>query len=104
MKKAVFAVLGLLQGAIGSWWVLLGWAFAFPESKAGSKDYEEDLAFIPFGYIMMLAWVLVMAYAVIRLRKNKGELISFLAAWAAGTAALIIIGLMKIDISAMLFD
>lgn len=103
MKKVIYVLLGLVQGFYGSYWAILGYAFAFPESEKGSKDYEEDMWFSPVGYIMMLIWLAVMAYAIVRLRKNKGGLIAFLAAWAVGTAALIILAVMKVDLSAMLF-
>ncbi|MBO6140722.1 MAG: hypothetical protein J6O40_02915 [Ruminococcus sp.] len=90
MKKVLLALLGLLQGTLGSYWAVLGYCFAFPESEPGSKDYEEDITFVPFGYLMMLIWLVVMAAAIIKLRKKKSELVTFLAAWAVGTAALLI--------------
>ena len=90
MKKVLLAFLGLLQGVLGSYWAVLGYCFAFPESEPGSKDYEEDITFVPFGYLMMLIWLIVMAAAIIKLRKKKSELVTFLAAWAVGTAAMLI--------------
>lgn len=90
MKKALFALLGLLQGAFGNYIAIIGYCFAFPESEPGSKDYEEDLTFVPFGYLMMLITLIVMAAAIIKLRKKKSELVTFLAAWAVGTAAMLI--------------
>ena len=54
IKKILLAILGFLQGTLGSYLALLGWAFAFPETSPGAKDYEEDMFFVPFGYIMML--------------------------------------------------
>ena len=45
IKKILLAILGFLQGTLGSYLALLGWAFAFPETSPGSKDYEEDMFF-----------------------------------------------------------
>ncbi len=41
LKKVGLPVLGLLQGTFGSYLVLLGFAFAFPDSAPGSKDYDD---------------------------------------------------------------
>lgn len=46
-KKIGFSIYGLLQGSLGSYLALLGFAFAFPTSTPDSKDYEEDLFFVP---------------------------------------------------------
>ena len=45
-KKILLAILGFLQGTLGSYLALLGWAFAFPETSPGAKDYEEDMFFL----------------------------------------------------------
>ena len=45
IKKILLAILGFLQGTLGSYLALLGWAFAFPETSPGAKDYEEDMFF-----------------------------------------------------------
>ena len=71
IKKIGFSIYGLLQGALGSYLALLGFAFAFPTSTPDSKDYEEDLFFVPLGYIIMLIWLAVMVTTFIVLRKNK---------------------------------
>lgn len=42
LEKIGLSIFGLLQGTLGSYLVLLGFAFAFPESTPDSKDYEED--------------------------------------------------------------
>lgn len=47
IKKIFLAVLGLLQGTLGSYSALLGLASAFPETSFGAKDYEEDMSFVP---------------------------------------------------------
>lgn len=39
-------------------------AFAFPETSFGAKDYEEDVSFVPFGYIIMFAWLAIMITAI----------------------------------------
>ena len=43
IKKILLAILGFLQGTLGSYLALLGWAFAFLETSPGAKDYEEDM-------------------------------------------------------------
>ncbi len=84
LKKIGFSIYGFLQGTLGSYLALLGFAFAFPTSTPDSKDYEEDLFFVPFGYIIMLIWLAVMVTTFIALRKNKANLLSFLIAWLVG--------------------
>lgn len=84
IKKIFLAILGLLQGTLGSYLALLGWAFAFPETASGAKDYEEDMSFVPFGYIIMFAWVVIMITAIILLRKNKANFLSFIIPWFMG--------------------
>ena len=83
-KKIGFSIYGLLQGTLGSYLALLGFAFAFPTSTPDSKDYEEDLFFVPLGYIIMLIWLAVMVTTFIVLRKNKANLLSFLISWLVG--------------------
>ena len=83
-KKIGFSIYGLLQGALGSYLALLGFAFAFPASTPDSKDYEEDLFFVPLGYIIMLIWLAVMVTTFIVLRKNKANLLSFLISLLVG--------------------
>ena len=84
LKKIGFSIFGLLQGTLGSYLALLGVAFAFPESTPGSKDYEEDMFFVPLGYIIMFIWLVVMVTAFLFLRKDKANLLSFLIAWIVG--------------------
>lgn len=84
IKKILLAILGLLQGTFGSYLALLGWAFAFPETSSGARDYEEDMFFVPFGYMIMLAWLVIMITAIILLRKNKANLLSFIIPWFMG--------------------
>lgn len=67
IKKISLAMLGVLQGTLGSYLALLGWTFAFPETSFGAKDYEEDVSFVPFGYIIMFAWLAIMITAIMLL-------------------------------------
>ncbi len=83
-KKVLLVIFGLLQGTIGNYLGLLGLAFAFPQIDSYSKDYNEDMFFVPFGYIMMLAWLTVTIAAFILLRKNKANLLSYAIPWAVG--------------------
>lgn len=84
IKKILLAILGLLHGALGSYFALLGWAFAFPETSPGAKDYAEDMLFVPFGYMLMFVWLVIMITAIILLRKKKANLLSFILPWFMG--------------------
>lgn len=84
IKKILLAILGLLHGALGSYFALLGWAFAFPETSPGAKDYAEDMLFVPFGYMLMFVWLVIMITAIILLRKKKANLLSFIIPWFMG--------------------
>lgn len=90
IKKIGISILGLLQGTVGSGLALLGWAFAFPQTEVGSKDYEEDMLFSPLGFLIMLAWIAVMMTAFFKLRKNKGNLLLFFIPWLIGTIAFLV--------------
>ena len=91
LKKIGFSIFGLLQGTLGSYLALLGVAFAFPESTPGSKDYEEDMFFVPLGYIIMFIWLVVMVTAFLFLRKDKANLMSFLIAWIVGIGGCLVV-------------
>lgn len=90
LRRIAIALLGLLQGTIGSYICLLGWALVFPESSPGSKDYEEDFFFVPWGYLIMLAWLAVMIFAIIKLHKRKADLSAFIITWIIGLAGCLI--------------
>ena len=84
LKKIALSIAGLMQGTVGSYFALLGYAFAFPDTKPGMRDYEEDMFFVPWGYVMMLIWVAVMVFIIVALKKNKANIIAFLFSWFAG--------------------
>ncbi len=90
LKKVGLPVLGLLQGTFGSYLALLGFAFAFPDSAPGSKDYDEDMFFVPLGFIIMFLWIIVMITAIALLRKNKTQLLLFLIPWFIGLIGCIV--------------
>ena len=90
-KKVLLAIFGLLQGMIGNYLGLLGLAFAFPQTDPGSKDYDEDMFFVPFGYIMMFTWLVVTISAFILLRKNKANLLSYVIPWIIGFIGFLIV-------------
>ena len=91
LKKVLLAIFGLLQGTIGNYLGLLGLAFAFPQTAPGSKDYDEDMFFVPFGYIMMFTWLVVTIAAAILLRKNKANLLSYMISWIIGFVGFLIV-------------
>lgn len=84
LKKVLLIIFGLLQGTIGNYLGLLGLAFAFPQTDLYSKDYDEDMFLVPFGYVMMLTWLIVTIAAVILLRKNKANLLFYVIPWVIG--------------------
>ena len=90
MKRIGLAILGLLQGTVGSYLAVLGFAFAFPGTSPDSKDYEEDMMFVPLGYIIMALWLAVMIISILSLRKNKANLLSFIILWLVGVIGFII--------------
>lgn len=90
-KKVLLIIFGLLQGMIGNYLGLLGLAFAFPQTAPGAKDYDEDMFFVPFGYIMMFTWLVVTISAFIFLRKNKANLLSYVISWAIGFIGFLIV-------------
>ena len=91
LKKVLLIIFGLLQGTIGNYLGLLGLAFAFPQTDSYSKDYDEDMFLIPFGYVMMLTWLIVTIAAVILLRKNKANLLSYVIPWVIGFIGCLIV-------------
>lgn len=54
IKKIGLSIAGLVQGTLGSYFALLGYALAFPDTEPGMRDYEEDMFFVPWGFVMML--------------------------------------------------
>ncbi len=90
LKRIGLAILGLLQGTVGSYLAVLGFVFAFPGTPPDSKDYEEDMMFVPMGYIIMALWLAVMIASIVFLRKNKANLLSFLITWLVGMIGFLI--------------
>lgn len=91
IKKVILSVLGLLQGTLGSYLALLGLAFAFPGTAPGSRDYEEDMSLVPFGYLIILIWIVIMVSAFILLRKNKANFLAFIVPWIIGLVGILIV-------------
>ena len=83
-------MLGNTRASARNAWQLLGWAFAFPETSPGTKDYVEDMSFVPFGYFIMFAWLAIMITAMILLRKNKANFLSFILPWFMGLVACLV--------------
>ncbi len=92
IKKIGLSLYGLLQGTVGSYIALLGVAFAFPQSSPGSKDYEEDMFFVPLGFIIMLMYLAIMITTFVLLRKSKANLLVFIIPWLIGVAVYIFWG------------
>ena len=92
LRKVWICILGILQGFVGSYIALMGYICAFPDTVPGDKDYEEDAFFIPFGYMIMLTWIIVMIIAFVRLRHNKVNLLVFSVSWIIGAGLLVLFG------------
>ena len=90
VKRTGLSILGLLQGAFGSYLALVGVALAFPGTSPHDKDYEEDMFVAPLGFLIMFIWLLVMASSIVLLRKNKGNFLSFMIPWAVGLGGCIL--------------
>ena len=90
LKRILSAVHGLLQGTLGIYWLLMGYAFMFPEYGPGSLSWEEDKFCIPIGIFMVLIWLAVFIFTVYKFRKSKAEIISFIISLLAGTVLLVI--------------
>lgn len=91
LKKILIALHGLFQGFIGLWWSFVGIAFiTHPDSSPGTKDWEEDKDFIPFGYLMILIYLIILAVSFYNFKKEKSDIIAFIISLAAGIAGFLI--------------
>ena len=52
-----------------------------------AKDY---MSFVPLGYFIMFAWLAIMITAMILLRKNKANFLSFILPWFMGLVACLV--------------
>ncbi len=90
LKRILSAVHGLLQGTLGTYWLLMGYAFMFPEYGPGSLSWEEDKFFIPIGIFMVLIWLVILIFTIYKYRKSKADMITFIVSSLAGTVLLVI--------------
>ena len=91
LKKILIALHGLFQGFIGLWWSFAGIAFiTHPDSSPGTKDWEEDKDFIPFGYLMILIYLIILAVSFYNFKKEKSDIIAFIISLAVGIAGFLI--------------
>ena len=91
IKKILIALHGLFQGFIGLWWSVVGTAFiTHPDSSPGTKDWEEDKMFIPFGYIMILIYLIILTVSFYNFKENKSDVITFIISLAVGIAGFVI--------------
>ena len=90
LGKIGVSVLGLLQGTLGNYLGILGYCFAFPDTSPDCLNYEEDMFFVPLGYVLMLLCLIFMVIAVVLLRKNKSSLLTYLISCFAATVCTVI--------------
>lgn len=89
LKQIVLPILaGIVYEYLSLWWIGFAVAFAFPGTFPGSRDWKEDMLFIPIGYLMMLVYVLVLGIIIFKCRKKWMELVLFILA-AVLTAAVV---------------
>ena len=87
IRKILIALHGLFQGFIGLWWSLMGILFiTHPDSSPGTKDWEEDKMFIPFGYVMILIYLIILAVSFYSFKKDKVNIIIFIISLVVGIA------------------
>ena len=97
IKKVLIALHGLFQGFIGLWWSFVGIAFiTHPDSSPGTKDWEEDKDFIPFGYLMILVYLIILAVSFYNFKKEKSDIIAFIISFIVGIAGFITFLLLRI--------
>lgn len=89
LKKIVLPIVaGIGYECVSLWWIVFAIAFAFPSTSPGSREWDEDVLFIPIGYIMMIVYVLVLGIIMFKCRKKWKELVLFILA-AALTAGVV---------------
>ncbi|MBR1591574.1 MAG: hypothetical protein IJ666_00975 [Ruminococcus sp.] len=87
IRKILIALHGLFQGFVGLWWSLVGIVFiTHPDSSPETKDWEEDEMFIPFGYVMILIYLIILAVSFFGFKKEKSDIIIFIISLAVGIA------------------
>ena len=78
LKKTVISIVaGILYGYFSFWWLIFSLAFAFPENSLGSRDWEEDVMFIPMGYGMFLFYIGLWIVFWIKKRREKNYFLLF---------------------------
>lgn len=98
-KRPVLSALsGLVYGFVSFWWVAYSWVFiALPLAERGTKEWEEDAMFIPFGVMGIVLWLALAAFLFVKLKRGKWSLWLFLgAAVLAGGAAFAIFAILPL--------
>lgn len=85
-KKPVLSTLsGLGYGFLSFWWLAYSLCFiALPLMERGTKEWEEDGIFLPFGVLGIVLWLSLAAYLFVKLKKGKWSLGLF---WGAAVLA-----------------
>ncbi|MBO5165760.1 MAG: hypothetical protein J6B90_04045 [Lachnospiraceae bacterium] len=79
-KKTILPIiLGLGYGFLSFWWLFWAIVCAFPSSLPGEKEWAEDSFFIPFGYGMLIVYVILNIIFVVIGRKEKMRILLFYA-------------------------
>ena len=68
-KVLIWAV----YSAVSMVWLFFAIVFVSPimYDDLGSKDWEEDAMFIPIGIIMLIIWLFVLIFMILRVKKKS---------------------------------
>ncbi len=68
-KVLIWAV----YSAVSMVWLFFAIVFVSPiiYDNLGSKDWEEDAMFIPIGIIMLIIWLFVLIFMILRVKKKS---------------------------------
>lgn len=77
-KIMVITLSGIAYGILSFWWILYSIIMiTHPDSSPGTKEWPEDVMFIPIGYILLVLVIIISIAITIRNRKNKWNVIIF---------------------------
>lgn len=62
-----------VYSAVSMVWLFFAIVFVSPiiYDNLGSKDWEEDAMFIPIGIIMLIIWLFVLIFMILRVKKKS---------------------------------
>lgn len=77
-KRIGIVLSGIAYGILSFWWFISSYIMiSHPDSSPGTKEWPEDVTFIPVGYTLIVLWIVISIAITIRNRKNKWNIIIF---------------------------